>query len=174
MADDIDHPDHYGGDEPYEVIKVLEAWDLNLAKGFCWGNLIKYTARATRKDCELSDRQKAAWYAERLTAITAQLAGQGMTREAEGTAYAFGGAGEPTPGDFVNAVLKDEPLVPKFAPGDWLTDRDDDRWNYGLHGWHIELQRDNPDFSFSFDRLCRMYGPLTIRSGFHEGKVFDA
>jgi hypothetical protein len=158
MAEDIDHPAYYGGDELYEVIKVLEAWDLNLAKGFCWGNLIKYTARAGKKGHEVSDRHKAEWYANRLTTITATLKGQEMTREAL--------ASQEKP--------EEKPLVPRFSPGDWLTDRDGDRWNYGLHGWHIELQRDNPDFSFSFDRLCRMYGPLTIRSGFHEGKVFGA
>jgi integrase len=31
----VDHPEHYGGaDNPYEAIKVIEAWDL----GFCLGN----------------------------------------------------------------------------------------------------------------------------------------
>lgn len=30
----VDHPDHYGGaDNPYETIKVIEAWNL----GFCIG-----------------------------------------------------------------------------------------------------------------------------------------
>jgi hypothetical protein len=80
---DVDHPDHYGGDTDYEVIKVLEAWDLELAKGFCWGNLIKYTARASKKGSEVQDRQKAEWYASRLTTICARLDGQRQTAAAE-------------------------------------------------------------------------------------------
>ena len=35
----VEHPAHYGGaDNPYEAIKVIEAWGL----GFCLGNTIKY------------------------------------------------------------------------------------------------------------------------------------
>ena len=34
----VNHPSHYGGENnPYEAIKVIEAWDL----GFCLGNTIK-------------------------------------------------------------------------------------------------------------------------------------
>ena len=37
----VEHPAHYGGaDNPYEAIKVIEAWGL----GFCLGNTIKYHA----------------------------------------------------------------------------------------------------------------------------------
>lgn len=79
MSEDVDHPGHYGGDTDYEVIKVLEAWDLELAKGFCWGNLIKYTARAGKKGSEVSDRLKAEWYATRLATITTTLEGQKVT-----------------------------------------------------------------------------------------------
>ena len=76
MPEVVDHPDHYGGeDDPYEVIKVLEAWDLELARGFCWGNVVKYTARASKKG-GLTDRQKAEWYANRLVTIEAELAGR--------------------------------------------------------------------------------------------------
>lgn len=40
--DTVNHPPHYGGeDDPYEVIKVIEAWDLD----FHSGNAIKYIAR---------------------------------------------------------------------------------------------------------------------------------
>lgn len=56
-----DHPSHYGGkDNPYEAIKVIEAWDL----GFSLGNTVKYIARAGKKDPakELEDLRKAAWY----------------------------------------------------------------------------------------------------------------
>ena len=57
----VNHPSHYGGeDNPYEAIKVIEAWDL----GFCLGNTIKYISRAGHKyaDKEIEDLEKAAWY----------------------------------------------------------------------------------------------------------------
>ncbi len=42
-------PEHYGGaDSTYEVFKVLEAW--NLDKDFYLGNVIKYVARAGKKN----------------------------------------------------------------------------------------------------------------------------
>lgn len=60
----VDHPPHYGGgDDPYEAIKVIEAWSL----GFCLGNAVKYIARAGRKNPELhlQDLRKARWYLDR-------------------------------------------------------------------------------------------------------------
>lgn len=55
----IDHPLHYGSkDDPYEAIKVIEAWDL----GFALGNAVKYIARADKKGDALTDLKKAAWY----------------------------------------------------------------------------------------------------------------
>lgn len=58
----INHPDHYGGkDNPYEAIKVIEAWEL----GFNLGNAIKYISRAGKKDDPLEDLKKAAWYLAR-------------------------------------------------------------------------------------------------------------
>lgn len=59
----VDHPKHYGGDTTYEVIKVLEAWELD----FHLGNVVKYVARAGKKnkDTELQDLKKAKWYLER-------------------------------------------------------------------------------------------------------------
>ena len=60
----VDHPDHYGGaDDPYEAIKVIEAWDL----GFCLGNTVKYISRAGKKDPtkEKEDLEKALWYLQR-------------------------------------------------------------------------------------------------------------
>ena len=58
----VDHPTHYGGAEnPYEAIKVIEAWDL----GFHLGNTVKYIARAGKKGARLEDLQKAAWYLNR-------------------------------------------------------------------------------------------------------------
>jgi hypothetical protein len=60
----VDHPAHYGGgDNPYEAIKVIEAWDL----GFCLGNAVKYVCRAGKKpDTDaLDDLKKARWYLDR-------------------------------------------------------------------------------------------------------------
>lgn len=57
----VNHPLHYGGDVPYEAIKVIEAWGL----GFCLGNTVKYISRADRKGSRLEDLKKAAWYLNR-------------------------------------------------------------------------------------------------------------
>lgn len=78
----VDHPAHYGGeDDMYEVIKVLRAWDLEGARGFCWGNVIKYEARAHKKGHAVEDVMKAEWYATELVSIEAELAGQKMKPE---------------------------------------------------------------------------------------------
>ncbi len=59
MSDMVNHPAHYGGaDNPYEAIKVIDAWKL----GFALGNCVKYIARAAHKGSELEDLRKAAWY----------------------------------------------------------------------------------------------------------------
>lgn len=58
--EEINHPQHYGGDTTYEVIKVLEAWAIH---DFCLGNAIKYIARAGKKDGNiLRELRKALWY----------------------------------------------------------------------------------------------------------------
>ncbi len=61
----VDHPAHYGGaNNPYEVIEVIEAWDLN----FRVGNAVKYIGRAGRRGGglkELADIEKAIWYLRR-------------------------------------------------------------------------------------------------------------
>jgi hypothetical protein len=59
--ENVDHPLHYGGDTPYEAIKVIEAWEL----GFCLGNAVKCISRADKKGCRLEDLRKAAWYLNR-------------------------------------------------------------------------------------------------------------
>lgn len=59
----VSHPSHYGGkDDPYETIKVIDAWGLN--KSFCLGNVIKYISRAGKKDGNslLQDLMKAQFY----------------------------------------------------------------------------------------------------------------
>ena len=58
----VEHPAHYGGaDNPYEAIKVIEAWGL----GFNLGNTVKYVSRAGKKGDALEDLKKAAWYLQR-------------------------------------------------------------------------------------------------------------
>lgn len=62
MSEAIDHPEHYGGaDDPYEAIKVVEAWGL----GFHLGNVVKYVSRAGKKGDVLEDLKKARWYLDR-------------------------------------------------------------------------------------------------------------
>ncbi len=58
--DGVNHPAHYGGaDNPYEAIKVIDAWQL----GFCLGNVVKYIARGGKKHPDLiADLKKGAWY----------------------------------------------------------------------------------------------------------------
>lgn len=72
MAEKVDHPEHYGGkDNPYEAIKVIDAWELS----FSLGNAIKYICRAGKKldngslelgsdfvAAEIRDLKKARWY----------------------------------------------------------------------------------------------------------------
>jgi hypothetical protein len=65
MTDDpVNHPAHYGGkDNPYEVIKVIEAWGLD--NDFFLATVIKYIPRAGKKGNALEDLQKARWYLDR-------------------------------------------------------------------------------------------------------------
>lgn len=72
MNEAVNHPAHYGGAEnPYEAIKVIEAWKL----GFCLGNTVKYISRAGKKDDILQDLKKARWYLDR--EITTLESGRG-------------------------------------------------------------------------------------------------
>jgi hypothetical protein len=60
----VNHPQHYGGVEnTYEVIKVIEALEMD----FHLGNTFKYIARAGKKgtDKEIQDLEKALWYLQR-------------------------------------------------------------------------------------------------------------
>lgn len=60
----IVHPAHYGGESnPYEAIKVIEAWELN----FNLGNTLKYISRHGVKPGAdmIEDLKKAAWYLNR-------------------------------------------------------------------------------------------------------------
>jgi hypothetical protein len=58
----VNHPQHYGGkNNPYEAIKVIEAWRLS----FCLGNTVKYISRAGKKDDVVQELEKALWYLQR-------------------------------------------------------------------------------------------------------------
>ena len=63
MSEAVNHPPHYGGDSPFETIKVIEAWELN----FNLGNCVKYISRAGKKSTAdyRTDLEKAAWYLAR-------------------------------------------------------------------------------------------------------------
>jgi hypothetical protein len=62
VSDPVNHPPHYGGENnPYEAIKVIEAWNL----GFNLGNTIKYISRAEHKGSTIQDLEKARWYLDR-------------------------------------------------------------------------------------------------------------
>ena len=55
---------HYGGSaNPFEAIKVIEAWGL----GFCLGNVVRYLCRAGKKagEPDVRDLRKALWYLQR-------------------------------------------------------------------------------------------------------------
>lgn len=62
----VEHPDYYGGrDDPYEVIKVAEAWGLD--RDAYLFNVTKYIARAGKKNegTRLEDLKKARFYLDR-------------------------------------------------------------------------------------------------------------
>lgn len=64
MLSEVNHPRHYGGEEnPYEVIKVIEAWKLN----FNLGNAVKYLARSGKKmgESPVTALEKAIFYIDR-------------------------------------------------------------------------------------------------------------
>lgn len=78
----VNHPSHYGGeDNPYEAIKVIEAWDLD----FCLGNVVKYISRAGKKNKDrlLEDLEKAAWYLNR------EIDNLKTSKEADGKTFYF-------------------------------------------------------------------------------------
>lgn len=70
-ASNVDHPAHYGGeDDPYEVIKVAEAWGFD-GDAYLF-NVLKYIRR--EKDDELEDLKKAQFYLNRKIARMEQTA----------------------------------------------------------------------------------------------------
>ena len=61
-VEQVNHPQHYGGDTIYETIKVLKAWlTSEQYQGFLIGNAIKYQSRYRNKGGS-EDIKKALWY----------------------------------------------------------------------------------------------------------------
>jgi hypothetical protein len=62
MASNVSHPPHYNSGK-IEVIEAIEDWQL----GFHLGNVVKYVARAGKKDPakEVEDLEKSRWYLNR-------------------------------------------------------------------------------------------------------------
>jgi len=65
----VNHPAHYGGENnPYETIKVIEAWEMD----FNLGTTLRYISRCGKKDLKgdvikstIEDLRKASWYLNR-------------------------------------------------------------------------------------------------------------
>lgn len=92
----INHPPHYGGEaNPYEAIKVIEAWELN----FLIGNTVKYLCRAGKKGPILPDLQKARWYLDReIARLSAQEdRGLGVQGRTESSSPVSQSASQPPP-----------------------------------------------------------------------------
>lgn len=67
-AEAVDGPAHYGGkDNPYEVIKVAEAWGFN--ENAYLFNALKYLGRAGKKGSKVEDLKKLVFYVEREIAL---------------------------------------------------------------------------------------------------------
>lgn len=71
----VKHPSHYGGDVPYEAIKVMEAWAVKWASEgvppeavINLVQVLKYLSRHKVKGKPLQDLKKARWYLDRVTA----------------------------------------------------------------------------------------------------------
>ena len=77
MSEKVNHPDHYGGESnPYEAIKVIEAWDLN----FHLGNVVKYISRWHMKNGK-EDLLKARHYIEILIEELDKKDNQGYNKD---------------------------------------------------------------------------------------------
>ncbi len=57
----ITEPDHYNNNQGYDIIDVCNDYSLSFNKG----NIVKYVARAGKKDDELKDLYKALDYLQR-------------------------------------------------------------------------------------------------------------
>jgi uncharacterized protein DUF3310 len=67
VVEQVNHPEHYGGNVPHETWKCLHAWGLE-ADALLW-NAVKYISRAGKKGDRLEDLLKAQWYLNRRIAL---------------------------------------------------------------------------------------------------------
>ena len=107
MSDPVNHPAHYGSaDDPYEAIKVIEAWGL----GFNLGNAVKYAARAGKKPGAdaLTDLRKGRGYFDREIAR--------LEREAKAAKKPI----EVAPAKEAHAVVASRPHVSDSGDRGWL------------------------------------------------------
>lgn len=64
--ENVNHPEHYGGDTTYETIKVLKAWlTPEQYEGALVFNTVKYLSRYRSKG-GTEDLKKAQWYLNKL------------------------------------------------------------------------------------------------------------
>ena len=97
MTEAVNHPAHYGGeDNPYEVVKVAEAWGFD--EDAYLFNVLKYIGRP-EKGNYLEDLKKARWYLERKIKRLEQ--------------YAFPPKPEPTP---VKSAAKGRYVTVHYLP----------------------------------------------------------
>jgi len=77
MSNNVEHPKHYNTGK-IEVISAIEDWNLD----FHLGNVVKYVARAGKKDVSktLEDLEKAKWYLERKISELERDVFQGTTK----------------------------------------------------------------------------------------------
>ena len=77
MSNNVEHPKHYNTGK-IEVISAIEDWNLD----FHLGNVVKYVARAGKKDVSktLEDLEKAKWYLERKISELERNVFQGTTK----------------------------------------------------------------------------------------------
>lgn len=63
----VNHPKRYGGDTPYECIKVMKEWSTpEEYDGFLRLTIIKYLNRLGKKDDSVQELEKAEFYLKKL------------------------------------------------------------------------------------------------------------
>jgi hypothetical protein len=115
MAEQVNHPDYYGGDTTYEVIKVAEAWGFD-ADAYLF-QVLKYIGRPGKGDY-LTDLRKALFYLERKIARMEAAAEAQAAAESRAEADAA-----PRPASFSGTMkMSDENRRALFGgavAGDW-------------------------------------------------------
>lgn len=59
----VNHPAHYGGgNDPYEAIKVIDAWGASFSIGSALKYMKRYTLKSGTIEGAIEDLEKAVWY----------------------------------------------------------------------------------------------------------------